>query len=119
MAYNKAVTEWPASAKNLEDVKPLIDRFFALLDNDGADVGDQLADEVFMNDGQLVSPVGKATGSSGKRSNTTGLIRNETDWQTRPGNQKFAPVGKMLRIWLCSENIQFGAFIVTAIKPLI
>ncbi|OAL46314.1 hypothetical protein IQ07DRAFT_647307 [Pyrenochaeta sp. DS3sAY3a] len=63
MGYNTATTEWP-NGKDLEDFKPLIDKFFSLLDDKGDAVGDQLADDIFTSDGELAAPAGKASGSA-------------------------------------------------------
>jgi hypothetical protein len=54
MGYNTANTEWPEIPLP-DPVKSLLDRFFSLMDNDGKDVGDQLADEIFTSDGRSIT----------------------------------------------------------------
>lgn len=64
MGYNTASTEWPSTLPSKE-VKNLIDELFLILDNDGKDAGDHLADRVFAADGVLVGLRGKSKGSEG------------------------------------------------------
>jgi hypothetical protein len=65
MGYNTASTEslgFPLS----DEVKQLIDNFFAILDNSDKGSGDILADKIFMADG-VTEKHHKAKGSEGRR----------------------------------------------------
>lgn len=52
MGYNTASTEWPEPQVS-EQVRHLIDRLFATLDDSTDGAGDRLADEIFSPDGEF------------------------------------------------------------------
>lgn len=62
--YSIENTVWPAFAVP-NDTKLLLDKFFSIVDDPGADAGDRLADEVFTHDGIMVAAAGTTRGSSG------------------------------------------------------
>lgn len=57
-------TSWPAIPIS-SDGKNLIQRFFELVDNPDKNSGQQLAEEIFAEDGVMVAATGKAIGSEG------------------------------------------------------
>jgi hypothetical protein len=62
MGYNTANTKWPTSVAIPDSDKSRIDTFFNLLDTDSPEVGDRLADEIFVEDGILSGPAGGVRG---------------------------------------------------------
>lgn len=58
-------TEWPSIDIPVEGQK-LIGRFFELVDQLDIGSGKQLAEEVFAEDGELITPGGPFVGSNGK-----------------------------------------------------
>lgn len=83
MGYNTKSTLWPIGNVSSE-VKNLIDKFFSLMDDTSDGVGDQLAYEIFTDDGELAAPAGKATRSEGKTkiARTFPHIQDASSWLT-------------------------------------
>lgn len=65
MGYPTASTTWPSTDCLSAPVKQLIDNFPSLVDQKGEDIGDQLAHNIFTENGTFLTVNGAFKGATG------------------------------------------------------
>jgi hypothetical protein len=85
-SYVTQGTEWPSAAIIPDDVQKLIALFYETADSKNPKAGQVLAENVFSENGSLVSASGVFTGFDGALSPSTSLREPR---RSRPGPRKF------------------------------